>query len=476
MKLTIKTYAALLMTVPSIAAQVAVYWGQNSFGGEQLLALYCESLEVDVVLMSFMNGYPDLSINLGGQCNEKFDSGLLHCSKIGDDIKSCQANGKKILMSLGGAIGQYGFQSDSQGEDFAEILWNKFGGGHDNERPFDDAVVDGFDFDIENKNQVGYVALAKKLRNYFDGDSRQYYLSAAPQCVYPDESVGDLMLQVSLDYAFVQFYNNPCAVDKDFNWKTWSNWAAKSPNPNVKLYLGLPGAPSSAGSGYIDSMTVCKTIDQIKSSPNFGGVMFWDASSSFGNGDMVSVVKNHMNEAGPSIPDSPTSSTHKLLTSESSLPAPNSWPSSLTTDHGQSEYGSFVSTTLLWAYASSVETAAVSLTVEPNLEALNVPIESKLVDADLNILGDQKGLQVDAESFESTLTQIIYGTVLEVVPLGYDNSNEVTAKLSTETVSATLNVIENEFQPEVTASVKNSHHHHKKLAFTTVTAYTTIYV
>ena len=34
-------------------------------------------------------------------------------------------------------------------------------------KTFDDAIVDGFDFDIENKDQTGYAALATQLRKYF---------------------------------------------------------------------------------------------------------------------------------------------------------------------------------------------------------------------------------------------------------------------------------------------------------------------
>lgn len=473
MKFNVKYCVALLLAIPSITAQVAVYWGQNSFGGEQLLALYCQTLEVEVVLVSFLNGYPNLSINFGGQCNEKFNSGLLHCSKIGEDIKSCQAQGKKIFMSLGGAVGEYGFQSEVEGEAFAEVLWNKFGGGQDNERPFDDAIIDGFDFDVENKNQVGYVAMAKKLREYFSESSRQYYLSAAPQCVYPDQSVGDLMLQVPLDYAFVQFYNNPCAVEKDFNWKTWSDWAANSPNPNVKLFLGLPGAPSSAGSGYIDSTTICETIDNIRSSPNFGGVMFWDASSSFGNGDMVSVVNNHINGIGQLIPSPQESSAPRLLPGEASSSVASILLPSLNeiNEHGGSY--AFGTPTIMRDDESSTTTSTMS--TPPTLVTLDGSYDTNLTDANLNFEGLQKGVQINAESYDETLTQVTYETVLEIVPMGNDDSVYDDSEKTTTNPTGAPNLDTSGNQVETTAGVR-PHHHHKKLAFTTVTAYTTVYV
>ncbi|KAG5416908.1 CHT1 [Candida metapsilosis] len=260
----------------TIASNIAAYWGQNAGGNQQSLGEYCSSSTADIIILSFLNNFPTLGLNFANQCSQTYGDGLLHCSQIGQDIKSCQNQGKIILLSLGGATGNYGFSSDSEAQQFAGTLWNKFGGGVDPERPFDDAVVDGFDFDIENKDQTGYPALAKQLQSYFASGSKKFYLSAAPQCPYPDQSVGDLMSQVDLDFAFIQFYNNYCSIDKQFNWDTWSQYAS---GKNIKLYLGIAGSPSSAGSGYVDLSSVQKTISSIKSDASFGGVSIWDISS-----------------------------------------------------------------------------------------------------------------------------------------------------------------------------------------------------
>ena len=61
------------------------------------------------------------------------------------DIKTCQDAGKIVLLSLGGAIGDYGFSSSSEAETFATTLWNLFGGGTSSTRPFGSSIVDGFD-------------------------------------------------------------------------------------------------------------------------------------------------------------------------------------------------------------------------------------------------------------------------------------------------------------------------------------------
>lgn len=270
----------------SSQSNVAVYWGQASAGSQESLATYCKSDDVDIVLISFLHTFPQsIGLDFSSACSSTFSNGLLHCSEIAQDIKTCQSLGKKVLLSLGGAIGSYGFTSDSQAEDFADTLWNTFAGGSADERPFDDAVVDGFDFDIEDSQPEGYAALAKRLRKNFDSASKEYYLSAAPQCYYPDASVGDLLNNADIDFAFVQFYNNFCNVDKQFNWDTWLNYAETvSPNSNIKIYLGLPGAASAAGSGYISDLSLIKsTVQTMASSQNFGGIMLWDASQGFTN-------------------------------------------------------------------------------------------------------------------------------------------------------------------------------------------------
>jgi chitinase len=48
---------------------------------------------------------------------------LSQCPKIGAGIKTCQARGKKLTISLGGAAGVYGFVDDAEAKRFAHIVW-----------------------------------------------------------------------------------------------------------------------------------------------------------------------------------------------------------------------------------------------------------------------------------------------------------------------------------------------------------------
>ncbi|AQZ12589.1 CTS1 (YLR286C) [Zygosaccharomyces parabailii] len=322
----LSTLALSSLLLPTLAfdadskQNVAVYWGQSSAGSQESLADYCKSSDADIFLLAFLSSFPDMDMNLSSAC-----SGMGECSSVAEDIKTCQDEGKIVLLSMGGAVGQYGFTSDDEAEEFAQTLWDTFGGGSGSDRPFGDSVVDGFDFDIENNNPSGYAALAKSLRSKFDGASKQFYLSAAPQCPYPDASVGNLLDEADIDFAFIQFYNNYCSISGQFNWDTWTQYAQDtSPNKNIKLFLGLPGSSTAAGSGYVsDVSTLQSTISSISSSSNFGGVALWDASQAFSNevdGETyIAQVKNALESASSSSDSSGTSSSSSIAATSSTV-------------------------------------------------------------------------------------------------------------------------------------------------------------
>lgn len=305
----ILTFAFLINYVFSFdinsKTNVALYWGQNSAGSQQSLASYCQSTDADIYLLSFLNSFPKIGLNFANACTDTYADGTLHCSQIAQDIKTCQSLGKKVFLSMGGASGSYSLANDQVATDFAQTLWNTFGEGSDTsvERPFDDAIIDGFDFDIENNLATGYATLTNQLRTLFQQGTKQYYISAAPQCPYPDASVGDLLANADVDFAFIQFYNNYCNVESQFNWDTWKTFAQTvSPNKNIKLYLGLPGAPSAAGSGYISDLEKLKSVvESISGFSNFGGISLWDASQAVANVingvDYVTNVKSILNAA-----------------------------------------------------------------------------------------------------------------------------------------------------------------------------------
>uniref|UniRef100_A0A7N0U773 GH18 domain-containing protein n=1 Tax=Kalanchoe fedtschenkoi TaxID=63787 RepID=A0A7N0U773_KALFE len=103
------------------------------------------------------------------------------------------------------------------------------------------------------------------------------YLSAAPQCVFPDENLKTAIDTNLFDYVWVQFYNNPGCQYADGSaanlLTAWNQWVSV---PARQVFLGLPAAPEAAGSGYVEpGVVVSEILPTIKTSPKYGGVMLW---------------------------------------------------------------------------------------------------------------------------------------------------------------------------------------------------------
>ncbi len=420
-------------------SNVAVYWGQASAGSQERLSYYCESDNVDIILLSFMNGFPGTSdvptLNFAGACTDSYSNGLLHCTEIAEDIASCQSNGKKVLLSLGGAVGDYGFSSDSEAETFAGTLWNLFGEGTSSTRPFDDSVIDGFDLDLENQDQTGYPALLTKLREYFQKGSKDYYISAAPQCVYPDASLSETLTSSYFDFVFVQFYNNYCSLDKTFNWNTWSDWAkSTSVNSNVKVYMGLPGSSSAAGSGYVSSDVIETEVNNLSSDSVFGGVMFWDASQCFSNVvDDIAYVSQVKSILGG--------------TSSGSSASPSESSQSATISSQTTEVNAFTNT---YGYSSAYFSASVSLGTFESSVSTQVYVQKGIYAAGTTT--------TTSASQDPTTSSTINGNDASTITLTSDPStvyNEYTITVS-DSSSSTYETSTSSFTSAVAITTSNS--------------------
>ena len=66
-------------------------------------------------------------------------------------------------------------------------------------------IVISVDFDIETPSTGHYAALVNQLRSHMNGASKQYYITAAPQCPFPDLNLGSLINSVGFDAIYVQF-------------------------------------------------------------------------------------------------------------------------------------------------------------------------------------------------------------------------------------------------------------------------------
>ena len=263
----------LALAMGSNAGGIAIYWGQN--GNEGTLAETCATGNYDSLniafLSSFGNGQTHM-INLAGHC-DPYSNG---CTSLSSDIKSCQAKGIKVILSIGGGAGSYYLTSSEDARQVATYLWNNFLGGQSSSRPLGDAVPDGIDFDIEGGSNQHWDDLARYLSGY--SNKGKVYLTAAPQCPFPDAWVGGALKTGLFDYIWVQFYNNPpCQYSTgsisnlEDAWKQWT-----SDIPATKIFLGLPAAPAAAGSGFTPVVDLTsQVLPAIKNSHKYGGVMLW---------------------------------------------------------------------------------------------------------------------------------------------------------------------------------------------------------
>ncbi|KAG2720468.1 hypothetical protein I3843_02G028600 [Carya illinoinensis] len=263
----------LMLAVSTDAGGIAIYWGQN--GNEGTLAQTCATGNYAYVNIAFLPTFgkgQNPVINLAGHCDPNSNG----CTKLSSDIKSCQAKGIKVMLSIGGGAGSYSLTSAKDARQVATYLWNNFLGGGSSNRPLGDAVLDGIDFDIEGGSTQHWDKLAKYLSKY-GKQGKKVYLTAAPQCPFPDAWMGGALKTGLFDYVWVQFYNNPpCQYSSGSITNLINAWNQWTSIPATKIFLGLPAAPNAAGSGFIPvADLISKVLPAIKSSAKYGGVMLW---------------------------------------------------------------------------------------------------------------------------------------------------------------------------------------------------------
>lgn len=308
-------------------AKIAVYYGQGA--GQAELDTFCGESSYDIIPIGFVNGFGNgytwyeaeqkfkynygwPSANFGNMCgsaNYKLPNGtetnmFTSCGVLAANIDTCKKKGKKILLSIGGANDRSPYQlgSEKEGRDFADQIWGMFGpkqaGWGDKPRPFGDVVVDGFDLDLEMGTNTGYAAMAQRLRQNMGNN---YLLTAAPQCHMPDAHLADALSATRFDHIYVQFYNtNQCSAaagvkkikgnadgSNNINFNDWANFANGLPqSPKPKVFIGLPGSPSAAVSGFYISASDAKLLlNQYHTNSAFGGVMIWEATAARNNAE-----------------------------------------------------------------------------------------------------------------------------------------------------------------------------------------------
>ena len=297
---------------PTSNKNIAVYFGQAPNTAGSSVQEQCEDPNISIVILAYItewdlnnSGYPQL--NLGSNCpNQTRDQmqqapGLWDCDRLVPQITYCQSIGKKVLMSIGGnsSGGATQFDSVSQAESRANLMWNLFGAGNlgpngPNLRPFGNLALDGFDVASVTPDTSYWSTFGTVLRNLFLTDkSKQYLLTASPQCVRPDPAIPLDYIKMT-DIVIVQSYqDNDCAFglagwDKNLiGWAQDVGWHANGTFDltvnNVappRVMIGAIAWNEDRQSGWINSSTPLleENIAEVINMTGFGGMCLWDGA------------------------------------------------------------------------------------------------------------------------------------------------------------------------------------------------------
>ncbi|BBN69709.1 chitinase A, partial [Prunus dulcis] len=155
----------------------------------------------------------------------------------------------------------YGLSSDADANSVADYLWNNFLGGQSNSRPLGNAVLDGIDFDIE-KGGPFYAALARRLSDY-SKRGKKVYLSAAPQCPFPDQYLNGALSTGLFDY-------QPQCLQELMEQMDLLH-------KSRPVLRRVPASRQAARNGFVNPNDLKnQVLPFVKGSPKYGGVMLYD--------------------------------------------------------------------------------------------------------------------------------------------------------------------------------------------------------
>jgi chitinase len=243
---------------------------------------------------------PGLSSALGGYTSAQFTS----------DIATLHAQGKKVIISVGGQNGTISVSDTTSAANFANSVYSlitSYG-------------FDGVDIDLENGINPTYMASA--LQQLSAKVGAKLIITLAPQTIDMQSTTSgyfQLALNIKniLTLVNTQYYNSGTMNGCDGNVYAEGTENFLTALACIQLQgglrpdqigLGLPATSSAAGSGYIAPSTINAAIDCLANGTNCGsfkpattyptirGVMTWsiswDASSGY---NFANTIKPHLN-------------------------------------------------------------------------------------------------------------------------------------------------------------------------------------
>lgn len=212
-----------------------------------------------------------------------------------------------MLLSLDGGGHLAYLSTDAQA--VAAYLWKAYLGGRSDgvRRPLGYAVLDGIDLSITGTTSNLYWDYLVRYLSEYSTKERKVYLSAAPQCPYPDYYYLQTTIATGLlDYVWVQFFDNsPCEYHAHTNdtgdlLRSWDTWATSI--KAGKLLMGLLAGNETGESGYMPpNITIDKVLPVIKNYTLYGAMKLRDR-----------FMDNHTNYSGQVYPYTHTHKKKKV--------------------------------------------------------------------------------------------------------------------------------------------------------------------
>ncbi|WP_046471470.1 chitinase [Allosalinactinospora lopnorensis] len=309
----------LLMTAPSAQAQQAEagqsdvsansgqwltgYW-HNFDNGSSIVEISEVPSAYNLIAVAFADNHPDLPGGITFNLNSDELNGYTE-QEFKDDIAAVQAEGRKVIVSVGGELGHVDVTTPEEAANFADTT-------HDLMREYG---FDGVDIDLEHGVDAQYMADA--LHDLHGQAAEAPIITMAPQTVdfqTPEQQYYRLAEEISaiLTIVNMQYYNSGSMLGCDGGVRTQGTVDFLTAQACIQLEmglrpdqvgLGLPATPAAAGGGHQPPSNVVQALDCLENGEScgsfapdepygpIGGAMTWsinwDATNGYAFADTV---------------------------------------------------------------------------------------------------------------------------------------------------------------------------------------------
>ena len=285
----------------SAAATLTGYW-HNFDNGSTTMRLSEVPEQYDIVAVAFAEAVASPA----GAVDFTLDPVLDYSEDdFKADVAALQAEGRKVVISVGGEKGNVAITDDASADAFADSILSLM----------DEYGFDGVDIDLEHGIDAGPLETA--MRAIHDSAGSELVYTMAPQTIEFQSTTGGyyelaVNTQDILTIVNMQYYNSGSMLgcdgqvyaqgDIDFLTAQACIQLEAGLDPS-QVGLGLPAVESAAGSGYVDPSMVndalacletlegCGDFVPDQAYPGMGGAMTWsinwDATNDYNFADTV---------------------------------------------------------------------------------------------------------------------------------------------------------------------------------------------